>query len=105
MRFFNPFKLIQMATNLHAVTAGGGPKAVHIVSVGEPRGLIIPSSEIVLDVETRSGTKVRLDPEVPMPFLVGWGIRLARKLGVPVISSIRPESFRFSVGVPGASRS
>jgi hypothetical protein len=101
MRFLNPLKLLQTASNLHAVSAGGGPKAVHLVRVGAPRGLIVQSSEVVVDVETRSGTKVRLDPNVPMPFLVGWGIRLARKLGVPVISSLEPESFAFRFGVPG----
>ena len=54
-----------------------------------------------MDVETKDGTKVRIEPEVPMPFLVGWGIRLARKLGVPVISALEPESFSFRVGTSG----
>ena len=98
MRLLNPFKLARNIANLHAVATGGGPKAVHLVSVGEPEGLIVPSSQVVVDVETRDGTKVRIEPEVPMPFLVGWGIRLARKLGVPVISGLEPESFAVSVG-------
>ena len=98
MRLLNPYKLAHNIANLRAVATGGGPKAVHLVRVGEPEGLIVPSSQVVVDVETRDGTKVRIEPELPMPFLVGWGIRLARKLGVPVISALNPESFAFSVG-------
>ena len=101
MRFFNPFKLFNTIANLQAIAAGGGPKAVHLVRVGEPRGLIVPSSEVVVDVETRAGTKVRIEPELPMPFMIGWGIRLARRLGVPVISRLQPESFAFRVGTAG----
>ena len=98
MRLLNPFKLFHTVANLHAVAAGGGLKAVHLVRVGEPKGLIVPSSEVVVDVETRAGTKIRIEPELPMPFMVGWGIRIARKLGVPVISGLEPESFAFRVG-------
>jgi len=98
VRLLNPFKLFHTVANLHAVAAGGGPKAVHLVRVGEPKGLIVPSSEVVVDVETRAGTKIRIEPELPMPFMVGWGIRIARKLGVPVISGLEPESFAFRVG-------
>ena len=101
MRLLSPFKLAHNIANLHAIAAGGGPKSVHLVRVGEPEGLIVPSSEVVVDVETRDGKKVRVEPEVPMPFLVGWGIRLARKLGVPVISKLDPEDFSFRVRVPG----
>jgi hypothetical protein len=101
MRFLNPFKIAQGISNLHAVAAGGGPAAVHVVRVGEPHGLIVQSSEVVIDVETRNGTKVRLDPEVPMPFMVGWGIRLARKLRVPFISALEPEHFAVSIGGRG----
>ena len=101
MRLLNPFRLAHNIANLHAVATAGGPKAVHLVRVGEPQGLIVPSSQVVVDVETKDGTKVRIEPEVPMPFLVGWGIRLARKLGVPVISALEPESFSFRVGTSG----
>jgi hypothetical protein len=55
----------------------------------------------VVEVEARNGTRVRIEPAVPMPFLVGWAIRLARKLGVPLISSLQPESFNFRLGASG----
>ena len=98
MRLLNPFRLARNLANLHAIATGGGPRSVHLVRVGEPEGLIVPSSEVIVDVETRDGTKVRVEPEVPMPFMIGWGIRLARKLGVPVISAVKPEDLSFSVG-------
>jgi hypothetical protein len=104
MRLLNPFKLARTISSLHAVAAGGGPKSVELVRVGEPEGLIVPSSSVVVDIESRDGTKVRIEPEVPMPFAVGWGIRLARRLGVPVISSLEPESFGFRVGRRAGAR-
>ena len=103
MRLFNPFSLIQTASDLHAVAVGGGPAAVHVLRVGEPRGLVVPRSEVVVEVETRHGGRVRLEPELPMPFLLGWGIRLARWLRVPLISAIEPEDLSVSVGGRRAS--
>jgi hypothetical protein len=101
MRLLNPFSLVETATNLHAIATGGGPKAVHLLRIGEPQGLIVQRSQVVVEVETRDGGRVRLEPELPMPFLLGWGIRLARKLRVPFISALEPEHFRASVGAKG----
>ena len=98
MRFINPFKLREHASNLRKVANGGGPRSVHLVRVGEPEGLIVPSTEVVLEIQARDGTKVRLDPQIPMPFMLGWGIRIARALHVPLISDVRPESFSFRLG-------
>jgi hypothetical protein len=98
VRFVNPFKLREHARNLRRVAAGGGPRSVHLVRVGEPRGLIVQSSELVVEVQARDGTKVRLDPQVPLPFILGWGIRLARALRVPLISDVRPEHLSFRLG-------
>jgi hypothetical protein len=98
VRLFSPLKLVRTVANLSAVATGGGPKSVELVRVGEPEGWILPSSELVVDVEARNGTRVRIEPELPMPFAVGWGIRLARRLGVPVISTLEPENLNFRVG-------
>jgi len=98
MRFFNPFVIRRYFADLNSIRAGGGPTSVHVVRVGEPAGLIVPSSEVIVEVTAKDGTKVCLDPEIPMPFLLGWGIRLARRLGVPVISDLEPESFSFGLG-------
>ena len=102
MRLLNPWRIYRSAQDIRSIIAGGGPRLVRLVSVGEPHGLILPSSEIVLEVEARDGTKVRLEPEVPVPFPWAWGIRIARLLGVPLVSDVKPESFRFQVAIPGA---
>ena len=101
MVILNPFELYRHASGLRKVAANGGPTAVKLVKVGEPRGMIIQRSELVLEVETKDGPTVKLDPDIPMPFLVGWGIRLARTLHVPLISHVEPEDFSFRVPVPG----
>jgi hypothetical protein len=97
MRLLNPWRLQANIRKLRSIVEGGGPALVRVVRVGEPRGLIVPTSEIVVEVEARNGTKVRLEPEVPVPFPWAWAIRIARRLGVPLISEIQPESFRFQV--------
>ena len=98
MRLLNPFKLWEYGSGLHRVAAGGGPRSVRLVSVSAPEGLIVQASEVVLEVHAKDGSKVRLDPQIPMPFLIGWGIRLARALKVPLISDVKPESFAFRLG-------
>ncbi len=102
MRLLNPWRLHANVRSLRSVLDGGGPSLVRLVRVGEPRGLILPTSEVVLEVEARDGTKVRLEPELPVPFFYAWAIRIARRLGVPLISELEPESFRVQVPVPGA---
>lgn len=102
MRLLNPWRLYRSAQDIRSVIAGGGPRLVRLVRVGEPTGLIVPTSEIVLEVEARDGTKVTLEPEVPVPFPWAWAIRIARRLGVPLVSDLEPESFRFQVAIPGA---
>src|SRR5688572_14852026 len=101
MRLLNPWRLRDNLRKIRSVLDGGGPALVRLVRVGEPRGLIVPTSKLVLEVEARDGTKVRLEPEVPVPFPYAWAIRIARRLGVPLISDVQPESFRFQVPVPG----
>jgi hypothetical protein len=97
MRLLNPWRLQANIRKVRSIVRGGGPALVRLVRVGEPHGLIVPSSEIVLEVEARDGTKVTLEPEVPVPFPWAWAIRISRRLGVPLISDLEPESFRFQV--------
>jgi hypothetical protein len=97
MRLLNPWRLQANVRKVRSILDGGGPSLIRLVKVGEPRGLILPTSEVVLEVEARDGTKVTLEPELPVPFPYAWAIRIARRLGVPLISDIEPESFRFQV--------
>ena len=101
MRLVNPWKIYGGLQDMRSVLAGGGPRLVRVVSVGVPRGLIVPTAEVALEIEARDGTRVSLSPEVPVPFPWAWAIRIARRLGVPLISSVEPESIRFQVGLPG----
>jgi hypothetical protein len=99
MGALNVISLRQLA-GLRDVARGGGPKVVRLVRVGEPRGLLVPRSELIIEIEARNGATVRLDPTVPMPFVLGWTVRLARMLNAPLVSAVDPESFSFSLRLP-----
>jgi hypothetical protein len=76
---------------------------VRLLGVGRPAGLIIPSSTVGLEIEAKDGTKIRLEPEIPVPFFYAWTYRLARRLGLPAISSRDPENLKLSVTFPRGS--
>ena len=87
------------------MSSGGGPSQVRVRGVGQPSGLIIPTSRLKLEIETRDGAKTRWEPEIPLPPIYAWMYRLSRWVRVPVISSHEPENLTFSVRLPwGRSR-
>lgn len=87
------------------MASGGGPSRLRVRGLGQPTGLIIPSSRLILEIETKNGVKTRWEPEIPVPFPYAWAYRLSRWLHVPVISSHDPEDLTFSVTLPsGRSR-
>jgi hypothetical protein len=94
------FKFPRLAGDLRRITSGGGPRRVRLLGVRRPSGLIIPSSTVNLEIEAKDGTKTRLEPEIPVPFLYAWAYRLSRRLGVPVISSRDPENLELSMTLP-----
>ncbi len=69
-------------------------------SVSRPEGFFIPTSELDLSLETRSGDTVRFTQPVPVPWPDAWGYRVARKLGLPLASTLDPEAVSFGLGVP-----
>jgi hypothetical protein len=71
--------------------AGSGPA---------PGGLVLPSSETTVEVEAVSGKVLRLSPEFPVPFFHAWGYRLARRLDLPLASTLDPEDLSFELPVP-----
>lgn len=81
----------------HRIASGGGPSRLRVRGLGQPSGLIIPSSRLKLEIEARNGAKARWEPEIPVPFPYAWAYRLSRRLGVPVISSHDPENLKLSV--------
>jgi hypothetical protein len=38
---------------------------------------------------------------VPIPFPYAWAYRIARRLGVPLVSSVDPERIRLGIPIPG----
>ena len=82
------------------MASGGGPSRLRVQGVSQPTGLIIPSTRLKLEIETKNGAKTRWEPEIPLPFLYAWAYRLSRRLGLPVVSSLDPEDLSFSVMLP-----
>ncbi len=99
LRYLNPCLIRDVARQIRRASGGGGPKRLRLVSVGHPRGVLIPTSRIVLELEVRDGTKTRFEPEVPVPWPYAWSWRLAHRLGVPLVRSVEPEKVSFSVGL------
>ena len=101
LRLLNPFRIRAAVRRIREVSAGGGPAAVRLASVGHPEGWLIPTSEIVLEVRARDGSITRFTPDVPVPFPYAWAYRIARRLGVPLVSTLEPEQLSFELPVPG----
>jgi hypothetical protein len=99
--WLNPFRIRDGVRNLRKIHAGGGPKLVRLAGIGQPDGWFLPASEIRLEVEAVDGSKVELRPVVPVPFPYAWAYRVARRFGVPIVSTIDPEKVRLAVPVPG----
>jgi hypothetical protein len=96
-------KLSQVRDTARAIgkiNDGGGPRSLRLVRVGHPQGLILPSTEATVEVKTVSGKVIRLRPELPVPFFYAWTYRLARRLGLPLASTIDPEDLSVEVPVP-----
>jgi hypothetical protein len=98
--WLNPFHLRDGIRGLRRIAAGGGPKSVRVAGIGHPEGWIVPTSEVKVEIETHSGSRVKLDPRVPIPFLYAWAYKLARRLDVPVVSWVEPGDVRFSLPLP-----
>jgi len=95
-----PSQLRETARAIGRINRGGGPRRLRLVRVGRPEGLFLPSSEATVEVETVSGEVVRLTPQLPVPFLYAWAYRLARRLGLPVASTLDPEDLGVELPVP-----
>ncbi|MFN2612392.1 MAG: hypothetical protein ABR536_03360 [Solirubrobacterales bacterium] len=99
-RFLSPKRIRLALQGLKGVRAGGGPRRIKLVNVTEPKGLIVPTSELTFEVEAKDGTANRIKAPVPMPFFYGWGYRIGRALHLPVLSRFDPKKVRFDIKVP-----
>lgn len=93
-------QLQDTAGAIRKINDGGGPRRLRLVRVGRPDGWFLPSSETTVEVKTASGKVVRFSPEFPVPFFYAWGYRLARRLALPLASTLDPEDLSFEVPVP-----
>lgn len=100
--WLDPRNFVGGIRDVRRILRGGGPRYVRLAGIGEPEGLLIPTAEVRVEVEARDGTTVELDPRMPVPFPYAWAYRLARRIGVPLISDLDPGRIRFQVPVPGA---
>lgn len=100
LRYLNPFRIRAAVREIRKVAGAGGPRKLRLVSVGHPEGWLVPTSEIVLEVEAKDGSVSKFAPALPVPWPYAWAYRVARKLGVPLIKAYEPERAGFEVGVP-----
>jgi hypothetical protein len=100
LRYLNPFRIRDAAREIKRLRAGGGPARIRVARVGEPRGVIVPTAEVELQVQAKDGSVTTFKPTLPVPWPYAWSWRVARKLNIPLVRSLDPEGIRFSVGVP-----
>jgi hypothetical protein len=98
--YLSPIKLARTAGAVRSALSRGGPKAVRVTGISPPEGLIVPTATVSLEVDRMDGTVARFAPEVPVPWPYAWTYRLARRLGVPVVSDVDPQRVRFGVPLP-----
>ena len=101
LRLLNPFRIRDTVQRIRETTSGGGPKAVRLAGISHPEGWIVPRARVRLEVVARDGTVTRIEPALPIPFPYAWAYRIARRLRVPLVSSLDPEHFEAEVPIPG----
>ncbi|MDQ3572298.1 MAG: hypothetical protein M3383_05490 [Actinomycetota bacterium] len=104
LRYLNPFKIRSLVRDLRRARSGGGPKLVRLVRLGEPRGLIVPAAEVEFEIEALDGSVNRFQTAVPVPWPAAWTYRLARRLGVPLVSAIDHDKLGFDLPFPRFGR-
>jgi hypothetical protein len=91
LKYLNPFRIRSAYRGARRATQGGGPKLVRLARVREPQGLILPAAELDIEIEKEDGTIETFSVPIPVPWPAAWSYRLARALGVPLVSSLGSE--------------
>jgi hypothetical protein len=106
-RWLNPRRIIDNVRRVRDIKRGGGPRKIHVRRVSPPKGIVAPTSEVLLDVENRDGTMTPVETILPVPWPVKWTWQIGRALHIPVLRSLDPallENRAVPVpGVPGLS--
>lgn len=101
LRYLNPCLIRSAVRDTRRVASGGGPRLVRLARIREPRGLLVPSAELDIEVEARDGSVHDFTAPIPVPWPAAWSYRLARALGVPIVSSLdEEEPIGLSLKVP-----
>lgn len=103
LRLLNPFRIREIVARVREASGGGGPVALRLTGIGRPEGWLVPTSRVELEVKARDGSVTRFAPELPIPFPYAWGYRIARHLGVPLVSEFDSEKLNVEVPVPRRS--
>ena len=104
LRYLNPFKLRSLARDVRRAAGGGGPKRLRLTRLGEPRGLILPAAQVEFEIEAMDGSRSTFRTALPVPWPAAWTYRLARRLGVPLVSDIDHDRIAFQVPLPRGGR-
>lgn len=98
--WLDPRNFVGGIRDVRKILRGGGPRYVRLAGIGQPKGLLIPSAEVRVEIQAKDGSTVELQPRVPIPFPYAWAYRLARRIGVPLISDLDPDRIRFGLAIP-----
>ena len=101
LRLLNPFRIRDAVQRIREASGGGGPKAIRLAGISDPDGWFVPAVRVTVEVVSQDGSVTRFRPQVPIPFPYAWAYRIARRLGVPLVSDVDPERLRFGIPVPG----
>jgi hypothetical protein len=91
LKYLNPFWIRSMVQSVRRASEGGGPRLVRIARVRQPSGVLLPTAEVDIEVESRDGSVETFTAPIPVPWPAAWTYRLARALGAPVVSSLEAE--------------
>lgn len=72
--------------------SSGDIQHARLVSVGDPRGIFSPSSEVTVELEGEDGNVHSLQHDVPIPFPFAWGYRLGKRFNLPILRSFDPTA-------------
>jgi hypothetical protein len=104
LRYLNPFRIRNAAGEIRRVMSGGGLKLVRLTGVGRPEGIIVPTSTVRLELQSKTGRKARFEPTLPVPWTIAWPYRIGRALGLPLLGELDPERLRFELRIPRRGR-
>ena len=100
MKIPGPGQIRDATRRLREVREEGGPTSVRLERLERPHGWIFPRAEATVEIEAKSGKRISLTPELPVPWPYAWGYRLARRLGLPIASTLDPEDVAVSLPIP-----